>query len=137
MQARFGVSAWAFFIQNFLQKEFFMENVTKRIVAAMLVLVFAAGMLFAESKSRKQIDKFLDDYEKVVVKAEKAAKKNDMSSLMSLSLEASEFAEKADDFEDADAWNTSDSKRYLELTNRYNDAITKISNSIDSGNFSF
>lgn len=114
-----------------------MKNVTKRIVAAMLVLVFAAGMLFAESKSRKQIDKFLDDYEKVVVKAEKAAKKNDMSSLMSLSLEASEFAEKADDFEDADAWNTGDSKRYLELTNRYNDAITKISNSIDSGNFSF
>ena len=56
---------------------------------------------------------------------------------MSLSLEASEFAEKADDFEDADAWNTADSKRYLELTNRYNDAITKISNSIDSGNFSF
>ena len=87
------------------------------------------------SSSRSQIDNFLDGYEKVVVKAEKAAKNNDMTSLMNLSAEAADFAEKAEDLEDMDDWSAADAKRYLELTNRYNAAISKISDSMDSGDF--
>ena len=88
-----------------------------------------------KGSSRKQIDNFLDEYEKFVVKAEKAAQKNDMTSLMNMSAGAAEFAEKADNFEDADDWTASDAQRYMNLSNRYAAAVSKISGSIDSGSF--
>ena len=88
-----------------------------------------------KGSSRKQIESFLDEYEKFVVKAEKAAQKNDITSLMKMSAGALEFAEKADNFEDADDWTASDAERYMNLSNRYAAAVSKISGSIDSGSF--
>ena len=45
-------------------------------IIALVLMVVAQASLTAESKSRKEIDKFLKSYEKTVVAAEKAAKSN-------------------------------------------------------------
>ena len=57
-------------------------------IIALVLMVVAQASLTAESKSRKEIDKFLKSYEKTVVAAEKAAKSNNMSSLLKLQEEA-------------------------------------------------
>lgn len=109
------------------------------IIALVLMLV-AQASLTAESKSRKEIDKFLKSYEKTVVAAEKAAKSNNMSSLLKLQEEALKLTEEVEDFEDSSAWTMKDSEKYLELTNRYTEAMMSLSNStpsLDFGSFSF
>ena len=106
------------------------------IIALVLMLV-AQASLTAESKSRKEIDKFLKSYEKTVVAAEKAAKSNNMSSLLKLQGEAIKLAE---ELEDSSDWTMKDSEKYLELTNRYTEAMMSLSNStpsLDFGSFSF
>ncbi len=106
-----------------------MKNVFKKISAVAALLVLAAGLLFAAG-SRKQIDTFLKDYENFVVKTEKAADKGDLSSLMSLQTESLKLLEKADNLKDTSDWNGKDSEKYLKLTNRYNEAVMKLTNSL-------
>lgn len=82
--------------------------------------------------SREQIDAFLKDYEKFVEKAEEAAAEGKLSSIMSLQAEAVKLAEKSEELEDMSDWNGDDSEKYLRLTNRYTEAMLRLSNSIDS-----
>lgn len=82
--------------------------------------------------SREQIDAFLKDYEKFVEKAEDAAAEGKLSSIMSLQAEAVKLAEKSEELEDMSDWNGDDSEKYLRLTNRYTEAMLRLSNSIDS-----
>lgn len=82
--------------------------------------------------SRDQIDAFLKDYEKFVEKAEEAAAEGKLSSVMSLQAEAVKLAEKSEELEDMSEWNGDDSEKYLRLTNRYTEAMLRLSNSIDS-----
>lgn len=82
--------------------------------------------------SREQIDVFLKDYEKFVEKAEDAAAEGKLSSIMSLQAEAVKLAEKSEELEDMSDWNGDDSEKYLRLTNRYTEAMLRLSNSIDS-----
>lgn len=86
---------------------------------------------FAAS-SRDQIDAFLKDYEKFVEKAENAATEGKLSSILSLQAEAVKLVEKSEELEDTSDWNGDDSEKYLKLTNRYTEAMLKLSNSIDS-----
>ena len=109
-------------------------------IIALVLLLVAQASLTAESKSRKEIDNFLKSYEKTVVAAEKAAKSNNMSSLLKLQGEALKLAKDLEDFEDSSAWTMKDSEKYLELTNRYTEAMMALSNStpsFDFGSFSF
>lgn len=79
--------------------------------------------------SRKQIDAFLKDYEKLVKKAEDAAKKGKRSSLEALEKEANKLGEKFEAFSDASEseWEVSDSMKILTLGARYSDAMSKLS----------
>lgn len=83
---------------------------------------------------RKDIDQFLKSYEKVVVQAEKAAKSNSVTELLSVVTEITEMAEKADKFQNFNSWTEKDSKKYLELTARYTKAMEKMN---DSSGFEF
>ena len=106
-----------------------MKNTFKSILAmAIIVLLLASAGLTSCSKS-KSGKKFLAEYEKLVAKAEKAAKKNDMKSLMDLSVAAADFAEKVEDLSLEDNWTTADAEKYLDLTNRYTAAVSKMSDS--------
>lgn len=96
-----------------------------RIIALTIIMLAAVQMVFAAS-SRKDIDKFLKSYEELVVSVEKAAKKNDISSLSKIMKQALEFSEKAEDIQDTTAWTLADSQKYLDLTNRYTAAYTKL-----------
>lgn len=98
---------------------------TKVFIATLVVALTMVGTLFAQS-SRKQIDQFLADYEKVVVKTEEAAKKSDLNAILTLQTEAAAFAEKSQQFQDASAWTVADSDKYLKLTNRYTEAVSKL-----------
>ena len=89
-----------------------------------------------KGEGRNSIDAFLKEYEKFVVKAEKAAEKNDAASLVNLSVESIKLAEKAEKMEDDDEWTSSDATKYLELSSRYAAAAAKMSGSsgsIDTG----
>lgn len=77
--------------------------------------------------SRKQLNAFLKDYEKLVKKAEDAAKKGKRSSLESLEKERSKLAEKFEVLSDASDWEVTDSMKLLELGARYTDAMSKLS----------
>lgn len=81
------------------------------------------------ASSRKQIDAFFKDYGKFIEKAENAAKKGNISSLMSLEAEAVKLAEKSEDLQDVSDWTLEDSENLLKLTTRYSEAILKLSNS--------
>ncbi|MBP3710408.1 MAG: hypothetical protein J6I73_08425 [Treponema sp.] len=105
------------------------RTIGKRGNMLLLVTVLAAGTLFAAG-SRKQIDTFLADYEKIVVKAEKAAENGTMLSLISLQAEAAKLVEKSDKLKDMSDWTEADSVKYLKLTERYMTAITKLSGSL-------
>ena len=81
------------------------------------------------ASSRKQIDAFFKDYEKFIEQAENAAKKGNISSLVSLEAEAVKLAEKSEDLQDVSDWTLEDSENLLKLTTRYSEAILKLSNS--------
>lgn len=104
----------------------------KKILGLLIVFASLSCMLFAVSKERKAIDDFLAEYEKFVVKAEKAAESNKISDLTNLSLESLTLSEKAQKVESAEEWTLSDSMKYLDLTNRYAAAIDKLSGSSSS-----
>lgn len=86
----------------------------------------------SETSSREQIDTFLKDYEKFVEKTENAAAEGKLSSILSLQAEAATLIEKSEKLEDMSDWNSDDSEKYLRLTNRYTEAMLRLSNSIDS-----
>ena len=81
------------------------------------------------ASSRKQIDAFFKDYEKFIEKAENAAKKGNISSLVSLEAEAVKLAEKSEDLQDVSDWTLEDSENLLKLTARYSEVILKLSSS--------
>ncbi len=109
-----------------------MNRVFKYFSAFVFFFMLTANLVFAQEKdSRRQIDFFMKEYEKFVVKAEKAAEKGDMAALMSLNAEAAKFAEKTSGLTDTSDWNMNDAQKYQALTNRYNDALTKFSNSLN------
>lgn len=87
--------------------------------------------------SRKDIDAYLKSYEQLVVSAEKAAKSNKMSDLMSLADKAAKLAQQAGEFESSDNWTTKDAQKLLDLTNRYTKAVTSMSDSLDFSSFGF
>lgn len=103
-----------------------------RVIMVLLIAAVTAGIAFAAS-SRKQIDTFFADYEKLVVKAEKAAEKGDMLSYLSLQAESIKFAEKSDKLQNTKDWTEADSEKYLSLTNRYTAALLKLSGSMSGG----
>ncbi|MCR4580827.1 MAG: hypothetical protein K5681_10830, partial [Treponema sp.] len=78
---------------------------------------------------RQAIDSFFKEYEVFVTKAEKAADSGKLSDLTKLSLEAVKFTEKIEELEDVDEWTLADSKKYLDLSNRYSKAALKLSES--------
>ena len=75
---------------------------------------------------------FLKEYETFVVKAEKAAQTNKISDLTKLSLESAKLAEKCEALEDSDEWTIADTKKYLDLSTRCTNAISKLSSSTTS-----
>lgn len=97
----------------------------KVITLIMMSEILATSFLFAAS-SRKDIDKFFKSYEEFIVKAEKAADKNDFVSLQQLSIEAVKFSEEVEDLDVGEGWTSEDLKKYTELTNRYSAAISKM-----------
>ena len=99
----------------------------KKIMTLLVVLLGVSFVAFADAKSRKNIDSFMKEYETFVTKAEKAASTNSLSDLASLSAESVKFSEKAQAVQDAKDWTLKDSQKYLELTNRYSAALSKIS----------
>ena len=99
----------------------------KKFLTGLFIFLGISCLLFAVTKDRKAINDFLAEYETLVVKAEKAAATNKLSDLTNLSLEASKFAEKAQNVQDTNEWTLQDSTKYLNLTNRYSTAVNKIS----------
>ncbi len=104
----------------------------KRIIAVLVVLCAISCTMFAASKKRTSIDDFLKEYETFVVKAEKAAQTNKISDLTKLSLESAKLAEKCEALEDSDEWTIADTKKYLDLSTRCTNAISKLSSSTTS-----
>lgn len=109
-----------------------MKTSIKRIICAIFVFgLFAGTASFADS--RGDIDKFLKSYESFVIEAEKAAKKNDISSIMTLTVKAADFAEKSEKLNTSSSWTASDLKKYNELTLRYTNAMSKMSGVTSGG----
>ncbi len=109
-----------------------MNRVFKNFSVFVFFFMLTANLVFTQEKdSRSQINLFMKEYEKFVVKAEKEAEKGDMAALMNLNAEASKFAEKTSGLNDTSDWNMADAQKYQTLTNRYNDALTKFSNSLN------
>ena len=103
----------------------------KRIIAVLAILCGFACAVFAAS-SRKDIDAFLKEYEAFVVKAEKAAASNKLSDLTQMSLESVKLVEKYEKLEETDEWTVTDAKKYLDLSNRYAKAASKITSDLTS-----
>jgi len=99
----------------------------KKILSVFVLLFGLSCVLFAVSKQRKSIDDFFKEYETFVVKAEKAAASNKVSDLTNLSMESLKLSEACQKIENTDEWTIADSKKYLELTNRYSIAINILS----------
>lgn len=91
----------------------------KKFFTVLLVLFGVSLAVFADAKSRKQIDSFMKEYETFVVKVEKAADTNKLSDYANLTTEYLKLIEKVDAMENTNDWTISDSQKYLELTNRY------------------
>ncbi|MDR1902904.1 MAG: hypothetical protein LBQ88_11560 [Treponema sp.] len=89
------------------------------------VTIFAAG-------NRKAVDDYLKSYEAYVVEAETLAKKNTISAMdmMPLQQKALDFTQKAQTVQSDAAWTAPDSAKLLQLTERYNKAMTTITNKI-------
>lgn len=99
----------------------------KKFFTVLLVLFGVSLAVFADAKSRKQIDSFMKEYETFVVKVEKAADTNKLSDYANLTTEYLKLIEKVDAMENTNDWTISDSQKYLELTNRYTIAVNKLS----------
>lgn len=108
-------------------------NAKKLITLAMLVLVAIASVM-AKGSSRKDIDAYLKSYEQFVVSAEKAAKSNNMSDLISLYEKAEKLLKEGEKVQLSDNWTMADSQKLLDLTNRYTNTMSTMSG---SGSFSF
>ena len=105
----------------------------KTLVAVIAAMLVVAGLTACQGKGgRKQIDTFLKDYEKFVEKVEIAAKEGKLSSVMSLQTEALKLVEKATELEGTSGWSVNDAEKYLKLTDRYTEAMFKMTNSTDS-----
>lgn len=92
------------------------------------LVVFFVGLTAFAAGNRAAIDKFLKSYEEFVVATEKAAKTNSMMDLIKLEEKAVKMAEEADKIENSADWTLQDSKKYLELTNRYSKAVSSMTN---------
>lgn len=103
----------------------------KIIVSFMMLGILATSLLFAAS-SKKDIDLFLKSYEEFVVKAEKAAAKNDLVSLQKLSIEAVKFSEKVEKLDVGNGWTAEDLEKYTDLSYRYSAAISKMYSGIST-----
>ena len=99
----------------------------KKFFTVLLVLFGVSLAVFADAKSRKQIDSFMKEYETFVVKVEKAADTNKLSDYANFTTEYLKLIEKVDAMENTNDWTISDSQKYLELTNRYTIAVNKLS----------
>ena len=104
----------------------------KKVLTVLVVLCALSCALFAVSKQRKAIDDFLKEYDTFVIKAEKAAETNKISDLTKLSMESLSLSEKVEKIENTDEWTLADSKKYLDLTTRYSNAINKLSGTTSS-----
>ncbi|MBR4825963.1 MAG: hypothetical protein IKZ86_14300 [Spirochaetaceae bacterium] len=82
------------------------------------------------SSKSADVTKLLDKYENLVKEMEKAAKKNNMSSLMKVYEEASKFADEIEDM-DIDKWSSKDMARYLKLSERYTEAAEAVVDNMD------
>lgn len=102
-----------------------MKNTFKRVAVIAIMFVLATSVVFAAGKSRKQIDSFMKEYEKFVVKVEKM-NPNDTMALMSLNVDAAKLSKKADELQDTSDWNDNDTIKYTELSNRYAKALSKL-----------
>lgn len=109
-------------------------NSKKIFVVAIFALV-GLSALVAQSKNRKEIDKFMKSYEEVVVQAEKAAKSNKMTDLLKVQAKALKMSDDLEKVQGFDEWTTKDYEKYLDLTNRYTKAMLSLSNSADSMDF--
>lgn len=97
----------------------------KKIITVMLSMsLFFTSALFAGS--RKDIDKFLKSYEEFVIEDENAAKKNNLTALMNLSMKSVEFTQQADKLDTSGDWTSKDLKKYTDLTMRYSKAMSKM-----------
>jgi DNA-binding transcriptional regulator GbsR (MarR family) len=114
-----------------------MKNIKGFTGILVALLVFGQVSAFAASKQRTEINKFLKAYEDVVVAAEKAAKSNKMTDLLKVQEKALKLNEQAEKIQNYDEWTTKDSEKYLDLTNRYAEAMTALSNAVGEGSFSF
>jgi type II secretory pathway pseudopilin PulG len=108
------------------------------VFLGMLAMILLVGQsVFAASKQRTEIDKFLKAYEEVAVAAEKAAKSNKLTDLLTVQQKALELTEQAGKIQGYDEWTIKDSEKYLDLTNRYTKAVTALSNSAGAGTITF
>jgi hypothetical protein len=114
-----------------------MKNIRCISGIVVFLLVSAQFTVFADSKQRTEIDKFLKSYEEVVVSAEKAAKSNKITDLIKVQGNAVKMSEQADKIQSYDEWTTGDSVKYLELSDRYTKAMSAMSNSMNTGSFGF
>ena len=96
----------------------------KLLTTFLIVGIFFSSALFAGS--RKDIDKFLTSYEKFVVEAETAAKKNNLSALMKLQVKSIEFVEEVEKLDTSSDWTSKDLQKYTDLTSRYSAAMSKM-----------
>lgn len=95
----------------------------------LFTMFLTIGILFSSAlfaDSRKDIDKFLTSYEKFVVEAETAAKKNNLSALMKLQMQAIKFAEEVEKLDTSSDWTSKDLQKYTDLTLRYSSAMSKM-----------
>ncbi|MCR4735626.1 MAG: hypothetical protein K5829_11540 [Treponema sp.] len=99
----------------------------KKIFGLLIVLISLSCAIFAASKQRQDIDKFLKEYEVFVTKTEKAANTGKIVDLADLSIEALKFTEEAEKIEDYDEWSVADATKFLDLSNRYTKAALKLS----------
>jgi type II secretory pathway pseudopilin PulG len=115
-----------------------MDKKNALVFLGMLAIILLVGQsVFAASKERTEIDKFLKSYEEVVVAAEKAAKSNKITDLITVQQKALKLSEQVQKIQGYDEWTAKDSEKYLVLTNRYTEAVTALSNSAGAGGITF
>lgn len=118
-----------FQVCNIIIQEFCMKTIRllcQRIITISVILLSTSSMVFAASSQRAAIDEYLKSYENIVMEAEKAAKKNKMADLLNVQDKVLETIDEAQKVQSFDEWTTDDSIKYLDLSNRYTSAISKI-----------
>lgn len=114
-----------------------MKKMTNKIVCALAALCFAVVFM---SCGGSKVTKALDAYEKVVVQAEKAAEKNNLTELTKLATKAAEAESKVEGLEDEE-WTDAEEERFTKLTSRLANASAKAAGNaldgLDLGSFGF